>query len=121
MCIRDRFSPLHLYVSMKARLVVIRVQPCIGVSMKAQLVVISCLLYTSDAARRIERSPSRGLGDVYKRQILSFAFVCEHESSIGGYKGPTMYRGEHESSIGGYKGPTMYRGCLLYTSDAADE
>ena len=34
------FSPLHLYVSMKARLVVIRVQPCIGVSMKAQFVVI---------------------------------------------------------------------------------
>src|SRR5665647_2759465 len=27
-----------------------------------------CLLYTSDAGRRIERSPSRGLGDVYKRQ-----------------------------------------------------
>ena len=23
--------------------------------------------------------------------IFSFAFVCEHESSIGGYKGPTMY------------------------------
>jgi len=34
------FSPLHLYVSMKARLVVIRVQPCIGVSMKARFVVI---------------------------------------------------------------------------------
>ena len=34
------FSPLHLYVSMKALLVVIRVQPCIGVSMKAQFVVI---------------------------------------------------------------------------------
>ena len=42
--------------------------------------------------------------------ILSFAFVCEHESSIDGYKGPTMYKGEHESSICGYKGPTMYRG-----------
>src|SRR5665647_2387103 len=28
-----------------------------------------CLLYTSDAARRIERCPSRGLGDVYKRQV----------------------------------------------------
>ena len=40
--------------------------------------------------------------------IFSFAFVCEHESSIGGYKGPTMYRGEHESSICGYKGPTMF-------------
>ena len=40
--------------------------------------------------------------------ILSFAFVYEHESSIGGYKGPTMYKGEHESSICGYKGPTMY-------------
>ena len=23
--------------------------------------------------------------------ILSFAFVCEHEGSIGGYKGPTMF------------------------------
>ena len=32
------------------------------------------------------------------------------KSSIGGYKGPTMYEGEHESSICGYKGPTMYRG-----------
>ena len=42
--------------------------------------------------------------------ILSFAFVCEHESSIDGYKGPTMYKGEHESLICGYKGPTMYRG-----------
>jgi hypothetical protein len=40
--------------------------------------------------------------------ILSFAFVYEHESSIGGYKGPTMYKGEHESSICGYKGPTMF-------------
>ena len=34
------FSPLHLYMSMKARLVVIRVQPCIKVSMKARFVVI---------------------------------------------------------------------------------
>ena len=40
--------------------------------------------------------------------ISSFAFVYEHESSIGGYKGPTMFRGEHDSSICGYKGPTMY-------------
>ena len=40
--------------------------------------------------------------------ILFFAFVYEHESSIGGYKGPTMYKGEHESSICGYKGPTMF-------------
>src|SRR5665647_3210152 len=30
---------------------------------------MSCLLYTSDACRRIERCPSRGLGDVYKRQV----------------------------------------------------
>ena len=42
--------------------------------------------------------------------ILSFAFVYEYESSIDGYKGPTMYKGEHESSICGYKGPTMYKG-----------
>ena len=34
------FSPLHLYMSIKARLVVIRVQPCLGVSMKARFVVI---------------------------------------------------------------------------------
>ena len=47
--------------------------------------------------------------------IFSFAFVCEHESSIGGYKGPTMYRGEHESSIFGYKGPTMFDLDLLRT------
>ena len=47
--------------------------------------------------------------------IFSFAFVCEHESSIGGYKGPTMYRGEHESSIFGYKGPTMFDLGLLST------
>ena len=47
--------------------------------------------------------------------ILSFAFVYEHESSIGGYKGPTMYRGEHESSICGYKGPTMFDLDLLRT------
>src|SRR5665647_2233605 len=31
-------------------------------------VSIPCLLYTSDAADRIDRCPSRGLGDVYKRQ-----------------------------------------------------
>ena len=47
--------------------------------------------------------------------IFSFAFVCEHESSIGGYKGPTMYKGEHESSICGYKGPTMFYLDLLRT------
>ena len=47
--------------------------------------------------------------------IFSFAFVYGHESSIGGYKGPTMYRGEHESSICGYKGPTMYDLGLLRT------
>src|SRR5665647_3034749 len=29
---------------------------------------LTCLLYTSGRCRRIERSPSRGLGDVYKRQ-----------------------------------------------------
>ena len=40
--------------------------------------------------------------------IFSFASVYEHENSIGGYKGPTMYKGEHESSIFGYKGPTMF-------------
>ena len=34
------FFSLHLYVSMKARLVVIRVQPCFGMSMKARFVVI---------------------------------------------------------------------------------
>ena len=34
--------------------------------------------------------------------------LYEHESSIGGYEGPTMYRGEHESLICGYKGPTMF-------------
>src|SRR5665647_2992226 len=34
---------------------------------------ICCLLYTSDRCRRIERCPSRGLGDVYKRQKLSDA------------------------------------------------
>ena len=49
--------------------------------------------------------------------ILSSAFVYEHESSIGGYKGPTMYKGEHESSICGYKGPTMFDLDLLRTLD----
>ena len=39
----------------------------------------------------------------------------EHESSICGYKGPTMFKGEHESSIRGFKGPTMFDLGLLRT------
>ena len=47
--------------------------------------------------------------------IFSSMIMGEHESSICGYKGPTMFRGEHESSICGYKGPTMFDLGLLRT------
>src|SRR5665647_1815853 len=41
--------------------------------------LFNCLLYTSGRCRRIERCPSRGLGDVYKRQkAFVEAVVADH-------------------------------------------
>src|SRR5665647_2460421 len=46
-----------------------------------------CLLYTSDAARRIDRCPSRGLGDVYKRQEVVEGLECVVGEPFGGWAG----------------------------------
>src|SRR5665647_2013010 len=69
MCIRDRWGP-------KARLTLEKitkndVSNAAHPYLTTKLIQINgaCLLYTSDACRRIERSPSRGRGDVYKRQV----------------------------------------------------
>src|SRR5665647_3563919 len=43
----------------------------------------ACLLYTSDACRRIERSPSRGLGDVYKRQPQGCEKIASRDACPG--------------------------------------
>src|SRR5665647_3208287 len=73
MCIRDRWSCLHLRTSSKIPLlpnsIFFRAAICLFTWSRNY----SCLLYTSDAAERIERCPSRGLGDVYKRQMVVFA------------------------------------------------
>ena len=64
-----------------------------------------------DGIRDLVRS--RGLGDVYKRQLLhTVTFV---EAKLPGHLAPGVARREH-----------LYRdqylaSCLLYTSDAADE
>ena len=64
-----------------------------------------------DGIRYLVRS--RGLGDVYKRQAVSFVEApCRAAATRSrGRGGP---QGRHEVSA-------ALEGCLLYTSDAADE
>src|SRR5665647_1965180 len=68
MCIRD--SPKSLGTRTRCPLELIgmnSVRPWI-MPRNAACRASICLLYTSGRCRRIERCPSRGLGDVYKRQ-----------------------------------------------------
>ena len=64
-----------------------------------------------DGIRDLVRS--RGLGDVYKRQVLTIVFWKEPEMS-----GDAVVRPDGRISL-----PLLdeIRACLLYTSDAADE
>ena len=59
------------------------------------------------------RVRSRGLGDVYKRQLFSNP---ENEISITSSVAPRLVPGD-ECTVT----VTLNKGCLLYTSDAADE
>ena len=64
-----------------------------------------------DGIRDLVRS--RGLGDVYKRQVLGAAMPCEQGSAC--LKRPLGL----SKLIGSQVGEAKI--CLLYTSDAADE
>src|SRR5665647_3024114 len=93
MCIRDSSSTGHMIIT----------EALLGMKIdeftKAFTVniqfgaILSCLLYTSDACRRIERCPSRGLGDVYKRQFLNWSH--DHYRSLAGHENRRIYQSFH--------------------------
>ena len=64
-----------------------------------------------DGIRDLVRS--RGLGDVYKRQVLHI----DVPASVPAQSGVFVLRGRS----GGLVRDAMFRLCLLYTSDAADD
>src|SRR5665647_3513856 len=68
MCIRDRMTDDTVPIpgSVKHVVGLLSQHPSVGFLFLGGNNV--CLLYTSDAADELERCPSRGLGDVYKRQ-----------------------------------------------------
>ena len=73
--------------------------------------VVLFFFQAEDGIRDLVRS--RGLGDVYKRQLLN-KFTLEIAKNMGGNQGT------HNRN---YFSLVHFRGiaCLLYTSDAADE
>ena len=64
-----------------------------------------------DGIRDLVRS--RGLGDVYKRQVGGW--LAEHHDATWLLDMPAI------ADVLNQRGLTLYLGCLLYTSDAADE
>ena len=77
---------------------------CIGISV--------CFVFQAeDGIRDLVRS--RGLGDVYKRQSRSMRWIPRATSSM-----PAMACSATASAL---EPGTLATGCLLYTSDAADE
>ena len=77
------------------------------------MVVFVCGFFfqAEDGIRDLVRS--RGLGDVYKRQVGNFVYQCP-KSRI--FLGRSAYYGKRPNGIA-----TVEYFCLLYTSDAADE
>ena len=71
-----------------------------------------CIVFfqAEDGIRYLVRS--RGLGDVYKRQVSGIGF-CRHDVAFAHLRLPSacVYRAHANTSCS----------CLLYTSDAADE
>ena len=64
-----------------------------------------------DGIRDLVRS--RGLGDVYKRQVLAFILSASVDFLMGSFSGQFARRRMQRT--------IEALGCLLYTSDAADE
>ena len=74
-------------------------------------VVVRFFCQAEDGIRDLVRS--RGLGDVYKRQTLPSAGGCRSAGRMGFVHVTVRVRpGASRTRVGG---------CLLYTSDAADE
>src|SRR5665647_2411844 len=71
MCIRDRYTPAQRQAMADCWFAAMFQRFKGHMRLNYQSSLSACLLYTSDRCRRIERSPSRGLGDVYKRQIYA--------------------------------------------------
>ena len=92
------------------------ISECVCVSLPTVLIYWSFFFQAEDGIRDLVRS--RGLGDVYKRQLLHYLVrnagrILSHDQvldNVWGY---------------GYDGYAnqiaVYMRCLLYTSDAADE
>ena len=77
---------------------------------------LSCFFFQAeDGIRDLVRS--RGLGDVYKRQGLHTL----HQSARCRGKAAQRARGAGADQSDARRGAGKPRGCLLYTSDAADE
>ena len=85
--------------------------------------VLFFFFQAEDGIRDLVRS--RGLGDVYKRQVL----LLPEQGNVGG---PLDQRGHGETAeeerdrlegpvLGPLPDHDVIHGCLLYTSDAADE
>ena len=81
------------------------------VSSFADVIYISFFFQAEDGIRDLVRS--RGLGDVYKRQLHGSARRCP---TCGSGFSRTLFR--HSKAV--RLKPDLH-GCLLYTSDAADE
>ena len=73
--------------------------------------LLFCFFQAEDGIRDLVRS--RGLGDVYKRQHL-----CQPDDQ-GDVRHAREFRGDGEERLS--DGLSACGGCLLYTSDAADE
>ena len=73
--------------------------------------VILFVCQAEDGIRDLVRS--RGLGDVYKRQVEAFVDLVK----------PQAMRDQlvHRQAAGLEQGDVVWNVCLLYTSDAADE
>ena len=77
------------------------------------VVCVCCFVFfqAEDGIRDLVRS--RGLGDVYKRQIFHHQHLsADEEKMLEGKRGGVFGRADHLGVI---------NACLLYTSDAADE
>ena len=76
-----------------------------------RVAMVSFFFQAEDGIRDLVRS--RGLGDVYKRQLVNKVKEVQEELRLEKLK--------NKSGAPGGGGSSQRRDCLLYTSDAADE
>ena len=83
-----------------------------------ELVLVFCF-QAEDGIRDLVRS--RGLGDVYKRQVLDWPYVQRHSGWAAVRRGGGSIAGAGVADTRSPPADGRATTCLLYTSDAADE